>query len=147
MDDLKNIAPELSKIKKENSFKVPDNYFDDLPMKIQERILQKKSRGYYNIFELLKKPAYAVSFSLVFLMLIIIPLSISIYKDHGNNNQIAYGSLEIADIEYFEISEELLIEAISVEYFDETSSMEQATDEVIDYLIDNIDYSTILNEL
>ena len=27
MDELEKIAPELSKIKKENPFRVPDNYF------------------------------------------------------------------------------------------------------------------------
>lgn len=40
MDELKNIAPELSKIKKELPFKVPDNYFNDFPERLN-RIIDK----------------------------------------------------------------------------------------------------------
>ena len=43
-EDLENIAPSLSKLKKENNFNVPANYFEELPTQIQERISQTNSK-------------------------------------------------------------------------------------------------------
>ncbi|MCX6292126.1 MAG: hypothetical protein NT126_10220 [Bacteroidetes bacterium] len=37
-DELEKLAPELSKIKKENPFRVPENYFDSLAGEIQHKI-------------------------------------------------------------------------------------------------------------
>lgn len=37
-DELKKLAPGLSKLKNENPFRVPDNYFDSLPDTIQQKI-------------------------------------------------------------------------------------------------------------
>lgn len=147
MDDLKNIAPKLSKIKKENPFSVPDNYFNELPMQIQERVRQKRVFYPAVLIELLKKPAYALSFSLLLLLIIIIPFTISTYNSKLSNSQIAYQDFDITDIEYFEINEELLIEAISAEEFDENELIEETNDEMMDYIINNVDYTTILDEL
>ena len=38
MKELEKIAPELSKIKKENPFRVPDNYFDDFSARLQAKL-------------------------------------------------------------------------------------------------------------
>lgn len=43
MDELKNIAPELSKIRKENPFRVPDNYFEKFSARLQERMETEKA--------------------------------------------------------------------------------------------------------
>lgn len=43
MDELKNIAPELSKIRKENPFRVPDNYFENFSARLQERMETEKA--------------------------------------------------------------------------------------------------------
>ena len=42
MDELNKIAPELSKIKKENPFRVPENYFEDFSARLQERLEVEK---------------------------------------------------------------------------------------------------------
>lgn len=42
MIELKKIAPELSKIKKENPFRVPENYFEDFSARLQERLEVEK---------------------------------------------------------------------------------------------------------
>ncbi len=77
MDELKNIAPELSKMKKEVPFGTPDHYFDDfsarLKMKIEaekQTVAPRKTR-FIQIF----KPALglAASFALIFL-LVYVPL-------------------------------------------------------------------------
>ena len=43
MDELEKIAPELSKIKKENPFRAPDNYFDDFSARLQMKLEAEKT--------------------------------------------------------------------------------------------------------
>lgn len=77
MDELKNIAPELSKLKKEPPFNVPDYYFDDFSARLQMQIQAEKNAvaprktRFIQIF----KPALglAASFALIFL-LVYVPL-------------------------------------------------------------------------
>lgn len=42
MEDLKNIAPELSKIKKETPFRVPEHYFEDFSARLQIKLDAEK---------------------------------------------------------------------------------------------------------
>ncbi|HPF51871.1 MAG TPA: hypothetical protein PK335_09875 [Draconibacterium sp.] len=77
MDELKNIAPELSKLKKEVPFSTPEGYFDDFSARLQMRIEAEKQTvaprktRFLQIF----KPALglAASFALIFL-LVYVPL-------------------------------------------------------------------------
>ncbi len=77
MDELKKIAPELSKIKKENPFGTPDNYFDDFSARLQMQIeAEKKATVPRKIkFRDILKPALglAASFAIIF-MLVYVPL-------------------------------------------------------------------------
>ena len=38
MDELKHIAPGLSKMARENPFRTPPHYFDDFPARLQMKI-------------------------------------------------------------------------------------------------------------
>ena len=77
MDELKNIAPELSKLKKEVPFRAPKQYFDDFSARLQMQIEAEKQAvvprrtRFIQIF----KPALglAASFALIFL-LVYVPL-------------------------------------------------------------------------
>lgn len=77
MDELKKIAPELSKIKKENPFGTPDNYFDDFSARLQMRMeAEKQATVPRKIrFADILKPALglAASFAIIF-MLVYVPL-------------------------------------------------------------------------
>jgi len=77
MDELKKIAPELAKIKKENPFGTPDNYFDDFSARLQLRLeAEKKATVPRKIrFADILKPALglAASFAIIF-MLVYVPL-------------------------------------------------------------------------
>ena len=42
MDELKNISPELSKLKKENPFGVPNNYFEDFSARLHAKLAEEK---------------------------------------------------------------------------------------------------------
>lgn len=70
MDELKKIAPELSKIKKENPFRVPENYFEDFSARLQERLETEKMGVHKNQNRVIQflKPAIglAAGFALIF---------------------------------------------------------------------------------
>lgn len=84
MDELKNIAPELSKIKKENPFGTPRNYFDDFSARMHTKIEQEKHAEpiiKLGIFQLLKPyMGLAASFAVIF-MLVYVPLKTFTSKD------------------------------------------------------------------
>jgi len=72
MNELEKIAPELSKIKKENPFRVPDNYFDDFSARLQMRLDAEKtgiSKNQNKIIQFLK-PALglAAGFALIVML-------------------------------------------------------------------------------
>lgn len=84
MDELKNIAPELSKLKKENPFRAPENYFDDFSARLQMKLeaekqvtISRKPR-----FIQLIKPALglAASFAIIF-MLVYVPMKTFMSKE------------------------------------------------------------------
>lgn len=88
MDELKKIAPELSKIKKENPFRVPENYFEDFSVRLQER-LETEKKGVpvkqSRVIQFLK-PAIglAAGFALIF-TLSYWPLQIFTPNEQANN--------------------------------------------------------------
>jgi|WetSurMetagenome_2_1015567.scaffolds.fasta_scaffold616961_2 hypothetical protein len=61
MDDLKNIAPKLSEIKKGNPFSVPINYFDDFNTRLNARIKSHETIKKPNAFIRYLKPAIALA--------------------------------------------------------------------------------------
>jgi hypothetical protein len=72
MDELKNIAPNLSKIKKENPFRVPDNYFEDFSARLQIKLDAENAENNKkeNRIISLVKPALglAAGFALIFML-------------------------------------------------------------------------------
>ncbi len=84
MEELKNIAPELSKLKKENAFGTPNHYFDDFPARMQMKLEAEKNvvtKEEFKIINLLK-PALglAASFAIIF-MLVYIPVKTFMPKE------------------------------------------------------------------
>ena len=77
MEELKNIAPNLSKIKKENAFGTPKHYFDDFSARMQMQIEAEKHVADKKEFKIINlfKPALglAASFAIIF-MLVYIPI-------------------------------------------------------------------------
>ena len=70
MEELENIAPELSKLKKENPFKVPEHYFDVFSARLQMKLDAEKMgvpKKQIKIIQFLK-PAIglAAGFALIF---------------------------------------------------------------------------------
>lgn len=72
MKELKKIAPELSKLKKEQPFVVPDKYFDDFSARLHHRLEAEKQglpQKQNRVIRFLK-PALglAASFALIFML-------------------------------------------------------------------------------
>lgn len=91
MEELENIAPELSKIKKENPFKVPDNYFDDFSARLQMKLDAEKEdvpKQRNKIIQILK-PALSIAagFALLF-TLAYWPLKLITPDQQANNTVI-----------------------------------------------------------
>lgn len=90
MDELEKTAPELSKIKKENPFRAPENYFEDFSARLQTKLETEKENGsaktQSRIIQLLK-PALglAAGFALIF-MLAYWPLTKLTSNQQAKNN-------------------------------------------------------------
>ncbi len=146
MEDLSKIAPNLSRIKKENNFKVPDNYFDDFPGTIQEKISTKSSSCFSKYLFFIFKPQFIVVYSLIAIFFV----SYSIFNYHQKQNMLTSNDIS----EYIEqnesgYDEDLLIDVIVNDpniYI--SSNSDNDNDEIINYLINNdVDYSTLVNGL
>lgn len=89
MDELNNTAPKLSKIKKENPFETPDNYFDDFSVRLQTKLKKEKKVIHIQQNRIIKllKPAIglAASFAIIF-MLVKLPIKSFITQDVANNS-------------------------------------------------------------
>ena len=81
-DELKNLSPFLSDIKKENAFKVPENYFKTLPDKVLEQVQTTTSTSeeratqpgwmerLVEIIAVLFQPKYAAGFATALILVI-----------------------------------------------------------------------------
>jgi hypothetical protein len=138
MDELKKIAPELSKIKKENSFRAPDNYFDDFSARLQTRIEAEKRvlpEKENKIIRLLKPViGLAASFAIV-VMLVYWPI-----KKFMNNEIAANIDTETVILDDIYAS---MVEGIDEEAFYDLLETEEIVDdfsdeELFNYLSANV---------
>lgn len=73
MNELKKIAPQLSKLKKEAPFGVPDNYFDDFSARLHYRLEAEKQvlpQKQNRVIRLLK-PALGLAASFVLIIMLV----------------------------------------------------------------------------
>jgi hypothetical protein len=128
MDELKKIAPNLSKLKKDNPFSVPKNYFDDFPARLQMKMNEEKNGAVKQENKIIKflKPSLglAAAFALIF-MLAYWPMKTFTQKHLANNNNMEE---EINDMLYAS-----MVEGIDVNSFydllDDTNGSSELSDE------------------
>lgn len=145
MDDLNKMAPKLSKMKKENPYRTPDNYFDDLSARLQIKIEATKQphpEKQNKVIKLLKPIiGLAASFALIF-MLVYWPLNKFMTNEVAENV-----------VEETVITEDIyssIIENIDEETFYSLLEQEENTedfsdDELINYISANVsDYEIYL---
>ena len=72
MNEIEKLGPELSKIKKENPFRVPENYFEDFSTRLQMKLEAEKGGATKNQSRIIQflKPALglAAGFALIFML-------------------------------------------------------------------------------
>jgi hypothetical protein len=135
----------LNDMKKELPFRVPDNYFDDLPDRVMERCQEEgleTSKEKRSILFILK-PAFSLA-AMFIGFAVIAYLAISLVKQPDDKS---YHPNDIAKANYEEQfkSEQEILDAIERE---ETMDTENEKNEYIDYLLnEDIDYGTLIKEL
>jgi hypothetical protein len=148
MKELKKIAPALSKIKKENIYRVPEDYFKQFPVKMMERIGKQGERQRTgHAFRRFFKPQLAIA-AAILAFAILGYLSVRYLFSDGANAELS--PQEIA--EYFEYYSSELDEGLYYEVLDEMEVDEPDDREydeiIIDYLLDQgIDYQLIMENL
>lgn len=146
MNELRKIAPKLSKIKKEQIFNVPDKYFDDFYARMQYRLetetqpLPSKTNPVIRIF----KPilGLAASFALVF-MLVYFPIRLYMPKYFAKNKPAVIKSTNKEDDDFRNILENMdensFFALISEQASIEQTSYEPFNDEeLLSYISSNV---------
>ncbi len=133
-------------IKKENSFKVPENYFEYLPQEITERIKSGSQSG--TVFTL--RPSIAFSslalLSLLAFFLIYISQKSPVTTDYSfsdNDIQQIIDNPQLYNIDDNSIDDEYLSSSSEASIINENIS----DDEIKTFLEDNNNASAIINEL
>ena len=138
MDDLKDIAPELSKLKKEKPVKFPEHYFDDFSARLQMKLEAGKMivPAKQNRFIYYLKPALglAASFALIF-MLVYWPLKTFTPNQTANNNT----DTEISEDEgYLSIVEKMDENSFFALLYEPTNAVEFSEEDLVAYINTNI---------
>jgi hypothetical protein len=145
---LKKIAPTLSKIKKENIYRVPEGYFEEFPMKMMERIGKQGERQQTKLtFRRFFKPQLVIA-AAILAFAILGYLSVRYLFSDGIDPELS--TQEIAEyFEYYssEFEEELYYEVLDEMEVDEPDDHDY-NEIIIDYLLNQgIDYQLIMENL
>jgi len=145
MDELKNIAPKLSKLKKENPFGTPDKYFDDFSARLQTK-LEAETKVVpiqRNKIIRLLKPALglAASFAIIF-MLVNLPLKRFISQKVASNNI----ETELTETDYLNVVEGIDENSFFAMLDEPTSGIEFSEDDLLSYASANISEYELFSE-
>ena len=145
MDGLKDIAPKLSKLKKENPFGTPDKYFDDFSARLQTKLdaETKVVPIQRNKIIRLLKPALglAASFAIIF-MLVNLPLKRFISQNVASNNI----ETELTEIDYLNVVEGIDENSFFTMLDEPTSGIEFSEDDLLSYASANISEYELFSE-
>lgn len=134
MDELKKIAPNLSKLKKDNPFSVPKNYFDDFPARLQMKMNEEKNEAVKQENKIIKllKPALglAAAFALIF-MLAYWPMKTFTEKQLANNNNMEE---EINDMLYANMVEGIDVNSFYALLDDTNGAYELSDDDLANFV-------------
>jgi hypothetical protein len=146
MDELEKIAPELSKIKKENPFRIPENYFDDFSARLQVKLEAEKkgvSKNQNRIIQFLK-PALglAAGFALIF-MLAYWPLKTLTPNQQANN---IATETDISEMLYATMVEEIDVNSFYALLDEPNGSVKFSNDDLAIYVNSNSSEYEIYSE-
>jgi hypothetical protein len=140
-EELNEIAPFLSKIDKKNNFSVHDNYFEDFPARVRDKIGYKSTTlSWTNIFGLFSRKAVFALSSLAIIAILVTMLTVNF-----NRQSLAKA---VTPNEYIldNIDEDLIIDELAFKEAPK-SKIQSTTDNTEEYILENIEESTISEEL
>jgi len=127
-NELKDKAPLLSSIEKKHLFDIPENYFEQLPSTIQQKIKQPKTNLIKTLLSGLLKPQFAVG-----LFVILLVGSLYMFNQHKADNQYAFVAVNVDSLNVNELSD--LLDTDQLESI--VPADNNADAETINYLIEN----------
>ncbi|MBN2482077.1 MAG: hypothetical protein JXB19_10075 [Bacteroidales bacterium] len=134
MDALNKISPELAKISKEIPFRIPENYFEEFPDRLQGRIRAREKTGVDEKRMMAFKPYLAAA------VLIIVALisGTLIFRNIAQKRSLQNLHAEISQTverELYYISEETILRVMNYTTGQEAVTISNHTEEIIDYLM------------
>ena len=134
----------ISDIGKEQPFQVPDNYFGELPERVMKQCEQKEQKR--SLVQMIKP---AVSLAAMFIAVALIAyFAIQLIDTPDGENP--YKGQDIAEAEYYDqyYNQNELMDYIHDEQAAPSSQDSDQTTKYIEYLLnEDIDYTTLINEL
>ncbi|HJZ40618.1 MAG TPA: hypothetical protein VJ203_09660 [Bacteroidales bacterium] len=146
MDELKNIAPKLSRIKKDHPFEVPDHYFEDFRAGLQEKIQSHKKDSFTRGYAVTLKP-YLIAAVIVIVALVGGNVIFQQLSSRNSDDRFRREISQVVEQELYSISEEIIFEAMEVGITDENHTVPTGSDEMIDYLLNADVEEELLNSL
>ncbi len=151
MNDDNTILNQLKILDKSTlnqSFTVPEHYFDDLPNKIQQKITAKQ-KSFFPQFSFainpVLKPYFAIVTVFIFIAVTWLTVIKLVEKNQPQTELLADAGEEITIDDFDETQ---LVEMIVNEDSTETDATQPTDDEMLDYLnAENVDVSNIADEL
>ena len=138
-NELKDKAPLLSSIEKKHLFDTPENYFDQLPSAIQQKIKQPQTSTIKTLFSRLLKPQFAIGLSVILLV-----GGFYLFNQHKADNQYAFVAVNVDSLNVNELSD--LLDTDQLESI--APAVNNADAETINYLIENYnDLSYDINDI
>lgn len=139
----------LNDLKNKESFTTPSGYFNELENEILSKTINKRSGTVVSLFRVVANPKFSIPAVAASLLLFF-----SLFYNSSINTKTGIDNIDYEDIaslmideSYMNVDEAILLDV----YIDglELEGIENTTDdEVLDFLLEeDIDYSTILNEL
>ena len=147
MDQLKNIGPNLIKIKKQNPFKVPERYFEDFSARLSDKIYTEKRISTPVKFLSALKPYLAAA------VILIIALLAGNYYYSSNKSKKSterfYSEIsQVVEQELYSYSDETILEAMEIEIPVESIGSSVNSEDMMDYLLnEDLNDEELLNAL
>lgn len=140
MDNIRENTSELSKLKKENPFRTPDNYFDDFSARLQMKLEAEKKVAPVpkNRIVQFLKPALslAASFALIFL-LVYWPMKSFLPNQVAENNGVEIESYDDEN-QYLTLLEGIDEDSFYALLDEPNTTVEFSDDDLMDYINTNI---------
>ncbi len=146
MDEFKNIAPKLSKLKKENPFGTPDKYFDDFSARLQMKLETEKKvvpMQQNRIIRFLKPVlGLAASFAIIF-MLVNLPLKKFMSQKVVSSNI----ETELSETDYLNVVEGIDEKSFFALLTETDDGIEFSDEDLISYVGANISEYELFTEI